>query len=1141
MTEDSAPANRDHSTPVLRLLCTRRCLPICLSQSCTALNDNLVRNALVVLALFQAGSAGPVLVALAAGLFMAPYILLSATAGQLADSYDKAWLIRVMKLAEIGLMSVAALGFLTDSLAILLFVLVALGVQASFFGPLKYGILPDHLFADELVAGNSLIEATTFLAILVGTMAGGWLVLLPNGRLMISIAGLAVALCGLASAFAIPTAPPRSAPAKVDWRLGRATMALVRQARVHPGIWQPIIGISWFWTLGATLVAQFPVVAAATLHASGEVVTLFLTMFSLGIGAGSLLCARVLKGEASARYVPISLLGISVFTFDFAITCATAHDLTSVGAIVTSFAGLRILLELMLLSACGGFYSVPLYVMIQHRAEPAWRARMVAANNVVNAAFMVAGAAVAAVLAAIGATAPHILVLTAIVNLVAVVWSLRYLPRHTLQAVLRFYARLFHGVTVRGLENLPPPGQRAVIAPNHFSFADGPLLAAFLPGDPVFVIDTFVATRWWVRPFLSAIHVFRVDPLNPYAVRDMIRAVQGGRRLVLFPEGRISQTGGLMKIYDGAGMIADRANGVLVPVRIEGTQFSLFSRLKGKVPRRWFPRVSITVLPPVRLALDPDLLGRRRRQAAAEVLAHAMTNATFMAQTLDHTLFTALLAAGRSYGWRMPVLQDADRMPMNYRRLLLAACVLGRGLTSRTRSGEYVGLLLPNAIGAVATFMALQAFGRVPAMLNVTAGAEGMLAACRSAGVRIVVSSRRFAAHGKLQREIDRMARDVTFVWLEELRDSLGRRARLRGWIDALLPGRLPGSAASPDAPAAILFTSGTEGTPKGVALSHRNILANCAQARSVVDFTSIDRVFNALPMFHAFGLTVGSLLPLLHGVPTFLYPTPLHYRLIPELIYGTDATIVFGSDTFLAGWARYAHPYDFRSVRYLLAGAERLKESTRRLYADRFGVRVFEGYGTTETAPVLSINLPMHNAPGSAGRFMPGIEWRLEPVEGVDEGGRLWVRGPNVMLGYLHGGVLEPLPTGWYDTGDIVVVDAAGFVWIKDRAKRFAKIGGEMVSMTVGEALAASIWPDDAHAVVALGDMRKGERLVLVTSRLSASPQELLRAAQAQGIPELVVPRMVLPQAHLPRLGSGKLDYAAVQRVAEAELAAMV
>ena len=378
-----------------------------------------MRNALVVLALFKAGAAGPILVALAAGLFVFPYVLFSATAGQLADSNDKSRLIRLLKWAELVLMGVAALGFLLDSVPILLLVLVALGVQASFFGPLKYGILPDHLRPNELLAGNGLIEATTFLAILTGTMAGGWLVLNRNGAAIISSVGLGVAALGLLAALPIPLAPPRGVIRAVDWRILRATNAVVRQALENRAVWPPILGISWFWTLGATLIAQFPVVAKVTLGAEGEVVSLFLTMFSLGIGAGSLLCVALLRNRASPRLAVVALLGISLFTWDFAATCSNAQGLVSVSAVVASPTGWRILLDLVLLSACGGFFSVPLYAEIQRRARPDWRARTVAANNVLNAAFMVAGAVVAAVLAAAGVAAPHILMLTALINLPA--------------------------------------------------------------------------------------------------------------------------------------------------------------------------------------------------------------------------------------------------------------------------------------------------------------------------------------------------------------------------------------------------------------------------------------------------------------------------------------------------------------------------------------------------------------------------------------------------------------------------------------------------------------------------------------------------------------------------------------------------
>ncbi len=359
--------------------------------------------------------------------------------------------------------------------------------------------------------------------------------------------------------------------------------------------------------------------------------------------------------------------------------------------------------------------------------------------------------------------------------------------------------------------------------------------------------------------------------------------------------------------------------------------------------------------------------------------------------------------------------------------------------------------------------------------------------------------------------------------------------------LSGLLNYKKPLVPRQPDDWAAILFTSGSEGVPKGVVLSHRNILTNVAQARARLDFNSSDKVFNILPVFHSFGLTVGVILPIVCGVPIFLYPSPLHYRTVPELVYGINATIMFGTDTFLNGYARAANPYDFRSIRYLLAGAEPVRESTRMIYLEKFGLRILEGYGVTETAPALALNTPMFNKFGTVGRLLPGMEARLEKVEGVDEGGRLFVKGPNVMLGYLrveNPGVLERPPEGWHDTGDIVTIDAQGFIKIQGRAKRFAKVGGEMISFAAVEAIAGDLWPDAVSAVVAVPDARKGERLLLYTNNKNATRQEFMAFARTRHVSELMIPAEVIYMEKLPMLGSGKVDLVNLAKMAKEERA---
>ena len=428
--------------------------------------------------------------------------------------------------------------------------------------------------------------------------------------------------------------------------------------------------------------------------------------------------------------------------------------------------------------------------------------------------------------------------------------------------------------------------------------------------------------------------------------------------------------------------------------------------------------------------------------------------------------------------------------------------------------------------------------GRVPAMINFTAGAANILAACRAAQIDTILSSRVFVEKAKLTNLVAIIEKEVRIVYLEDVRASVTIGDKVRG----LFKANRPLVERKSDDWAAILFTSGSEGVPKGVVLSHRNMLANAAQAAARIDFGCEDKVFNVLPVFHSFGLTVGVVLPLVSGVRIYLYPSPLHYRTVAELIYAVNATIMFGTDTFLAGYARVAHPYDFRSLRYILAGAEPVKEATRRTYMEKFGLRILEGYGVTETAPALALNTPMFNKFGSVGRILPGMEARLEKVEGVEEGGRLFVRGPNVMLGYLkveNPGVLEPPPEGWHDTGDIVTIDEQGFLTIKGRAKRFAKIGGEMISLAAVEVLAGDLWPNEPTAVVAVPDLRKGERLILLTQHKSATRGEFQAFAKSKHASDLMIPSDVWVIDKLPMLGSGKVDTMAAGRLVQDRLAA--
>lgn len=900
--------------------------------------------------------------------------------------------------------------------------------------------------------------------------------------------------------------------------------------------------VSLFWLIGAVVMALLPALVKNGMGGSELVVSTYLAVFAIAIAVGSGLGSFLSSGRIVLLPVPVAGVVMGLFALDlgWAISgLAAQQPAQDIAAFFQQPSAWRVGIDLAGLAIAGGVFIVPSFAATQIWAPAEKRARIIAAVNVLSAAFMVAGAVAVALLQAAGLSLAQLFLLIGVMTIAASVWIFRTLPTNPMSDFLSILFRAFYRVEIQGRENIAKAGSHAIIALNHVSFLDAALALSILDKDPVFAIDHGIAQRWWVKPFLKLTRAMPLDPARPLATRSLINAVRGGESLVIFPEGRLTVTGSLMKVYDGAGMIAEKSGAMVVPVRIEGLEATMFSRLtREQVRRRWFPKVRVTILEPVSLTVPEELKGKARRQAAGTALYQIMSDLIFRTTDIDRSVFEAVVEAADRHGKGRIAVEDPITGALTYKRLLIGAEVLGRKLSPLVNKGEAVGVMLPNANGAAVTLLGLISAARVPAMINFTAGAANIAAACKAAEIRTIVTSRAFVEKGRMGPLVEALQADLRIVYLEDVRATVSAGDKLK----ALWRHGRPIEKAGGEDRAAILFTSGSEGVPKGVVLSHANMLANAAQAAARIDFGRRDKVFNVLPVFHSFGLTVGLVLPLVSGVPVYLYPSPLHYRMVPELVYGSNATILFGTDTFLAGYARAAHPYDLRSLRYVLAGAEPVKEATRRTYMEKFGLRILEGYGVTETAPVLALNTPMFNRFGTVGRIMPGMEARLEAVPGVEQGGRLHVRGPNIMLGYLRAenpGVLEPPAEGWHDTGDIVSIDREGFVTIKGRAKRFAKIAGEMVSLAAVEALAAECWPDALSAVASLPDARKGERLVLVTQQQGATRAAFQSFAKGKGAAELMVPAEVLVVPAVPVLGSGKLDFAGVSRLVRERLPA--
>ena len=711
-----------------------------------------------------------------------------------------------------------------------------------------------------------------------------------------------------------------------------------------------------------------------------------------------------------------------------------------------------------------------------------------------------------------------------------------------MKALLRFLLRLCFRFRAYNTDVLKTPGP-VLLVPNHVSWLDWLFLGAVLDDDWKFVAASTTAKLSWVhRKIVINRRTFSIDPTSPYAVRAMAEYLEGGGRLVLFAEGRISTTGSLMKLFDGTGFLIRKPNAKVISCYLRGAQRVRWVRHGGW--RKWFPIVTAhfsDILPPPSceglshtVARDRLTSWLRDRMVAQQFEVEQAYGAS---NVLGAIAQTAAQIPGRV------ALEDASATTLTYRRLMIATQALASAWPEQlgAERGERVGVLLPNVNAMPVTLLSLWAAEKVPTIFNFSTGVPTMLGCAQLAGVRCVVTSRSFLERAKFDLTPLTSA-GIRLVMLEDVRATIGRSAKIGAFLrQTFAPGRRirrlqHGRPAAETA--VVLFTSGSEGVPKGVELTHGNLLANIRQALAVMDLTDDDRFFNALPLFHSFGLTGGTLLPLVRGCYTFLYPSPLHYRVIPAMVYERNCTVLLGTNTFLNGYARKAHPYDFRTLRYLIAGAEKVQAATFEAWAKKFGVRILEGYGATECSPILSLNTWVQPSVGSAGRLLPGIEYRLEPVDGVTDGGRLFVSGPNIMKGYVNADANARFQAlgGWYDTGDIATVDAQGFVQLRGRLKRFAKISGEMVSLTAVEDALAGAFPQYGPrceiAVLARPDAEKGETLIAVTNEPKLQLADLRTTLRAKGLSNLCAPREIVAVRSIPKLGTGKINHRELARI---------
>lgn len=710
------------------------------------------------------------------------------------------------------------------------------------------------------------------------------------------------------------------------------------------------------------------------------------------------------------------------------------------------------------------------------------------------------------------------------------------LVEKVLKKLVRLYLRLFHRIKITGLENVPGQFDRLLIICNHASFLDAVILWTYLKPNLKILVDLGIARQWFMKLFPVNAHTLPIDSLNPYALKEAIQFVEQGWPLLIFPEGRISTTGGFMKIYEGAGLITFKTKAQILPIYLDTYQ-TVFSRRRGR--KRLFAPISMTI-GKLQAPLELDYLPPKERKKEAARRIYGVFGELFYATHHKPTTLGREFIRLARQNKRKIAFKDVTRREISYSQALLSAGILGKYLAKYP--DRTLGLLLPNLAVTALLFMGLQLAGKVAAFLNYAGGVKTLQQAMHLADIRVVITSRQFLERIKIGAEI---FQGKTVVYLEDLEKEIGWRRKIQGWLTMFRPGSFfAGHKIKPSEIAVILFTSGSEGVPKGVGLTHENIIANIYQCLARLDVRENDFLLNPLPMFHSFGLTVGTLLPLFANAGVLLYINPLHYRIVPETAYEQNCTMLIATNTFLRGFGKRAHPYDFYSMRYIFCGAEALHPAVFETYAKVYGIRVLTGYGATECAPVLTMSNALENRSGTVGKFLPGIEYKILPVAGLaprnGRVGQLYVKGRNVMPGYLnnakanHKYLVED--QGWYDTGDVVEMTDDGFLIIRDRLKRFAKISGEMVSLTsVEEALTAGLTGRKEIAVLSLPDEVKGEKIVAVTNLPDLQLASVRATLKSQGFSSLVYPEKIMQMKEIPKLGTGKTDYVQLREMISA------
>ncbi len=1113
-------------------------LPFFWTQFLGAFNDNFLKIVVSFVALDLAVSGSSNYVELIAFLFILPSALFSGYAGHLADVYSKRTVLVAVKIAEIAIMILAVAAFFTGHIQFMLATVFLMGIHSAFFSPAKYGILPEMLPEADLSRGNGLLEMSTFMAIILGTSVGGaifgwW----KNNLPLIGILMTAIAALGALTSLRITPVPASGATKLLRLNPLHEIFEGLYSLRQDRSLWLTVIGISYFWFLGALVQINLLFFGKELLQLNEFHIGLLGTFLAIGIGAGSLSAGRLSGDHIELGLVPVGSIAMAI--------CLGLVALSS-----RSYAAACTTLVLLGFSA--GLFAVPLNAFLQQKSGKEEKGQLIATNNFMNTIGIFFAAGLHWVLKSpLNLSTDTIMLLTGGVTLLGTLIILYLLPDFFVRSILWLLTHTIYRIKVVGNENLLLHGP-ALLVSNHVSFVDAFMIGASLPRFVRFVLHRHYYDLRGLHGFFRMMHVIPISETNRrdivHAIRRARNELEQGHIVCIFAEGSITRLGHILPIKRGFEKIVEGTTVPIVPVHLDRLWGSIFSFKGGRFFWKWPRQFPHPVTVSFGAPLPPNSTAQEVRSAMIELESVALGLRPSTASLL-HTKFIAM--AKRR--WFSFCMADTTGINLTYGQALVGSLLLSRRVAQQCAGESMIGILLPASVaGALANIATLLA-GKVPVNLNFTAGQEAMESAVTECGIRTILTSKLFLSRAKLEKR-------EGMVFVEDLRKEIRPIHKITTLLRALL---LPSACLArrhrrqqPNDLATVIFSSGSTGTPKGVMLSHRNILSNAEGIAQVIQFTSDDRMMGILPLFHSFGFTGTLWLPLLAGFGVVYHPNPTDAKTIGETVHKYRATLLISTPTFYAGYLRRCTREEFATLRYVIAGAEKLRDQIAAAYQEKFGLTILEGYGCTEVAPVVSVNLPniaigneiqIGNKPGTVGHPIPGVSVKIvnpdtfKPLACGQEG-LLLVKGPNVMLGYLNQPALtrEVIRDGWYVTGDIAALDEDGFIRITDRVSRFSKIGGEMVPHVRVEEVINAILGSPAAAVTALPDPQRGEKLIAFYSQNGITREELWQRLNQSDLPKLWIPKrenLFMVEA-LPVLGSGKIDLKAIKTLAEERVA---